>query len=69
MKKLSQEYLMDTTFVLSLEREEILSKKYLEYIDNIDNKDLKSMIKEFKKTSKEHIKLIKDIMVKLNLQG
>ncbi|WP_432661818.1 hypothetical protein R9X47_14730 [Wukongibacter baidiensis] len=69
MKKISQEYLMDTAFVLSIEREELLLKKYSQYIDEIDNKELKNLVKEFKKISKEHIKLIKDLMIKLNLQG
>ncbi len=69
MKKLSQEYLMDTAFVLSIEREELLLKKYSQYINEIDNKELKNLVKELKKISKEHIKLIKDLMIKLNLQG
>lgn len=69
MKKLSQEYLMDTTFILSVEREELLIKKYSEYIDGLDNKELKNLMKEFKKDSKEHIKLIKDLMIKLNIKS
>jgi len=69
MKKLSQEYLMDTAFVLSIEREELLIKKYSRYMDQVSDKELKSMIREFKSTSKEHIKLIKDLMIKLNLQN
>lgn len=69
MKKLSQEYLMDTAFVLTLEREELLLGKYSRYLKEMENKELKNMVKEFKKGSKEHTKLVKDLMIKLNLQG
>ncbi|MCG8540054.1 MAG: hypothetical protein MJA82_08965 [Clostridia bacterium] len=69
MRRLSQEHLMDTAFTLSLQREELLLKKYSEYIDQIDNKELKNMVKNFKKVSKEHIKVIKDLMIKLNFKG
>lgn len=69
MKKLSQQYLMDTAFIISVEREELLLKKYSEAIEGLDNKELKKDIKEFKKTSKEHVKLIKDLMIQLNLKS
>ena len=69
MRRLSQEHLMDIAFTLSLQREELLLKKYSEYIDQIDNKELKNMVKNFKKVSKEHIKVIKDLMIKLNFKG
>lgn len=69
MKKLSQEYLMDIAFTLSVDREELLLKKYSEYMKQSTNKEVKSIVKELKKTSKEHIKLIKDLMIKVNLQG
>lgn len=60
---------MDTAFILSVEREELLLKKYSEAIEGLDNKELKKDIKEFKKTSKEHVKLIKDLMIQLNLKS
>ena len=69
MRRLSQEHLMDTAFTLSLQREELLLKKYSEYVDQIENKELKNMVKNFKKVSKEHIKVIKDLMIKLNFKG
>ena len=67
MKRLSQVNLTDAAFILSVEREELLLKKYSQYIDMLDNKELKGMVKEFKKESREHIKLIKDLMIKLNI--
>ena len=60
---------MDTAFVLSLEREELLLGKYSRYLDEMENKELRNMVKEFKKGSREHTKSIKDLMIKLNLQG
>lgn len=60
---------MDTAFTLSLEKEAILLKKYSRYMNELEDKEIKNIIKEFKKGSKEHIKLIKDLMIKLNLQG
>ncbi|QZY54574.1 hypothetical protein [Crassaminicella profunda] len=69
MKKVSQEYLLDTAFTFAVEREELLLKKYKEYLEKIKNKELKKMIKEFEKNSKEHIKLMKDMMIKINIQS
>lgn len=69
MRKLSQEYLLDTAFNLSIDKEELLIKKYEYYYDALDDIETKKMIKELKKTSKEHIKLLKDLMIKLNIQG
>lgn len=68
MKKMSQQSLMDTKLLMSIEREELLVKKYEEYDGQLDNKELKQMIKKFKKTSKEHLGLVKDLMIKLNLE-
>lgn len=69
MKKLSPKYVIDTAFILSVEREELLLKKYSRAIEDLDNKELKKDIKEFKKISKEHVKLVKDLMIELNLQS
>ena len=43
--------------------------KYSRYLDEMENKELRNMVKEFKKGSREHTKSIKDLMIKLNLQG
>ncbi|MCT4605155.1 MAG: hypothetical protein N4A64_03475 [Marinisporobacter sp.] len=69
MRKLSQEYLLDTAFNISIDREELLLKKYEDYEEVLEDQALKKMIKELKKTSKEHVKLMKDLMIKLNIQG
>lgn len=69
MKKVSQAYLLDTAFTLAVDREELLLKKYKDYLQKENNKELKKMIKEFEKTSKEHIKLMKDMMIKINIQS
>jgi hypothetical protein len=69
MEKLSQECMMKIAFKQSLDREELLLKKY-EYLDNeIRDKYLKDIIKEFRENCYEHIKLMKDKMIKLNLRS
>ncbi|TCO74962.1 hypothetical protein [Marinisporobacter balticus] len=69
MRTLSQEYLLDIAFNLAIDQEELLLEKYRDYDHDLDNKELKTMMKELKITSKEHIKLMKDLMIKLNIQG
>lgn len=68
MDKLSQEYILTMVFNESIDREELLLKKYDEYYKNIKDSDLKDVIKEFKTNSKEHIKLMKDKMIMLNIK-
>ena len=68
MEELSQEYMLSIVFRNSIDKEELLVKKYEDYYDMIKNKDLKEIIKGFKKTSQEHLKLMKDKMIKLKIQ-
>ena len=69
MEKLSQEYILSLLFNRSIEKEELLIKKYAQYYPEIKDTELKGTIKEFKKNSSEHITLLKDKMIKLNIQG
>lgn len=68
MEELSQEYVLSIIFRNSIDKEELLLKKYEDYYDKIKNKALKEVIKEFKKTSQEHLKIMKDKMIKLKIQ-
>lgn len=52
----------------SLDKEELLLKKYEDYYSMVKKKELKEILKEFKKTSQEHIKVMKDKMIKLKIQ-
>ena len=52
----------------SLDKEELLLKKYEDYYSMVKKKELKETLKEFKKTSQEHIKVMKDKMIKLKIQ-
>ncbi len=65
--KISNKYLLINTFKRALEREELYNKKYSEYYKEVDNKVPKQMIKNYKKISKDHIKMLKDLMITLNL--
>ncbi|MFZ5989819.1 MAG: hypothetical protein ACOYWZ_22210 [Bacillota bacterium] len=68
MEKLSQEYILTMVFNESLDREDLLLKKYDEYYAAIKDKELKNIIKEFTRNSEEHIKIMKDKMIALNIK-
>lgn len=68
LKRISQEHIMSMIFKNSINREELLIKKYTNYNTGIKDKEIGNMLNEFKKNSREHIKLIKDKMIKLNIQ-
>lgn len=68
MDKLSQEYILNIMFNESLDREQLLLKKYDEIYDKIKDKEIKNMIKEFRKDSREHIDILKDKMIALNVK-
>ncbi|MGE5632728.1 MAG: hypothetical protein ACM3TR_16800 [Caulobacteraceae bacterium] len=68
MEEFSQEYMLSIVFRNSLDKEELLLKKYEDYYSLIKNKELKEIIKEFKKTSEEHVRVMKDKMIKLKIQ-
>ena len=73
MEKLKQEYILSIIFSHSIEREELMLEKYMEYLDNIDDRkkkpELYSMLKEFEDDAREHVTLLKDKMIKLGIQG
>lgn len=73
MEKLRQEYVLSIIFYHSVEREELMLAKYRGYIEAIEGKkkkpELYSMLKEFENDAREHIALLKDKMIKLNIQG
>ncbi len=68
MEEFSQEYALSIVFRNSIDKEELLLKKYEDYYDELKNKELKEVIKGFSKTSREHLKIMKDKMIKLKIQ-
>lgn len=68
MEEFSQEYALSIVFRNSIDKEELLLKKYENYYDKLKNKELKEVIKGFSKTSREHLKIMKDKMIKLKIQ-
>lgn len=69
MQKVSQKYILDIAIKTTIDREELLIKKIDQYRPDLKDKDLNDMIRQFKKVSQEHIKLMKEKMIKLNVQG
>ena len=67
MKKVDQKCMMSNAFRLSIEREQLLVKKYAHYYPHLKDRRIKEMVKEFKNTSRNHIEKLKDKMIKLNL--
>ncbi len=63
-----QENVVNMIFKSSLDKEELLIKKYEEYFPEIKDKYLKDMLEDFRKEAREHIRLLKDKMIKLNIQ-
>lgn len=68
MKKVSQEDVMNMAFTLSINKEELLMKKYEDYYNQTKNKEIKQVIKELKKESKDHVKFMRELMSNLNIQ-
>lgn len=68
MEEFSQEYVLSIVFRNSIDKEELLLKKYDDYCDKLKNKELREIFKEFEKTSREHLKIMKEKMIKLKIQ-
>lgn len=69
MEKLRQEYVISIRFTRAIEREQLLLKKYEDYQKTIKKTQTADMLKEFIENSREHIKLLKDKMIKLRTGG
>lgn len=68
MENVTQEHLFSLAFNHSIDRENQLINKYSEYFNEVKNTELKEIIREFEKSSNAHINLLRDKMMKLNLQ-
>ncbi len=69
MEKNSQECILSFNFKRAIEREEFLVKKYGICIKNTKDKKVKDLITRYLDNANEHTKLLKDKMLKLNIQG
>lgn len=73
MEELQQEYILSILFKHAVDREDLLVKKYSGYYEKLDGKnknmELVNLLKEFEGNAREHINILKDKMIKLNIQG
>jgi hypothetical protein len=70
VEQLQQEYILSILFAHAIERESLLIKKYKGFATgNSKNAALKELLQEFEKEAMEHLKMLKDKMIKLNIQG
>lgn len=67
MDKAPQDNIIKSIFDESIEREELLLKKYSDLTPYLKNSEYKEIFNDFKKVSKEHLKLVKDKMIKLRI--
>ena len=67
MDKLSNQYAQTVIFRTAIDREELFIRKCQHYYDELKDQELKDMVKDFEKASMEHIRLMKDKMIKLNI--
>jgi len=56
-------------FRTAIDREELLIRKCRGFYDDIKNKEIMDIVKDIESTAQEHIKALKDKMIKLNIQG
>ncbi len=72
MKKVSESSYLNQVFYELVEHEELLINKYCFYLDYLKHTKSKNivivnLIKEFEKEAQQHIKILKDKMIKLSL--
>ena len=68
MDKLSQEYILTTSFSSAVDMEELLIRKCQHYSQDLKDENLISLITDLKKECQEHVKILKDKMIKLNVK-
>jgi hypothetical protein len=68
MDKLSHEYIQTVAFRFSIDREELLIRKCREYYGSFKEGALRDLANDMESSCMEHIKLLKDKMVKLNIK-
>jgi hypothetical protein len=73
MEKISESHLLNMVFNDLVNREELLIKKYKLYLGDLKlekpkNKLLLELLKDYKKECTGHIDILKDKMIKLNLE-
>jgi hypothetical protein len=66
MNNNSEEQPIRRSILNSIEKEELLIKKYNDYQDSTESKEWKNMLSEFKKNAKEHIDLLKNKLQSFN---
>lgn len=67
MANISQDTIIKQSLINSINREELLLKKYDGYHSYIEDNDTKELLKEFQETSQEHISLLKGKLQKLDI--
>ena len=67
MENIAQDFIMKQSFINSIDREELLLKKYDEFNSYFEDKESKELLKEFQETAREHIDKLKGKLKKLDI--
>lgn len=69
MEKIKEEYLLSIAFRKAIDREELFVRKCDHYRGDFKASELKELVDILNDNAEEHIKQLKDKMIKLNIQG
>lgn len=69
MEKIKEEYLLSVAFRQAIDREELFARKCTLFRDDFKDQELRELADILKDNAEEHIKYLKDKMIKLNIQG
>jgi len=67
MENIVQDSIIKQSFINSIDREELLLKKYDEYNSYFEDNEFKELLKEFQETAREHIDILKHKLQKLDI--
>ena len=68
MNSAYDQHVLANVFMQAVENEDLLAKKYKMYSKELKDRDFQDMLNGFREMSESHISLLKDIMIKLNIQ-
>lgn len=68
MKKVPDDLIINLAFRNSIDREEMLLRKYDDYFSTAKSEEMRDMLREFKKYSQDHIKMVKDKVMNFHMK-
>lgn len=69
MEKVKEEYILAIAFRKAIDREELFARKCSLYHGDFKDVELQELVDILKDNAEEHVRQLKDKMIKLNIQG